>query len=117
MSELSNLKCEACSVGAKRVTTEEIKSLMEELKGWELIVEGDVQKLKRVFHTDDFIQSVSLTNAIAQLAEAEDHHPKIILEYSSVTVLWWTHKINGLHKNDFIMAYNTSLAYQNVLKK
>ena len=43
------------------------------------------------------------------LAEIEDHHPLIILEWGKVTVKWWSHKINGLHKNDFICAAKTDL--------
>ena len=41
------------------------------------------------------------------MAEAEDHHPLIVLEWGKVTVEWWTHKINGLHRNDFIAAAKT----------
>jgi 4a-hydroxytetrahydrobiopterin dehydratase len=41
------------------------------------------------------------------LAEEEDNHPMIVTEYGRVTVTWWTHKIKGLHKNDFIMAAKT----------
>ena len=43
----------------------------------------------------------------AELADEEDHHPKIILEWGKVTVYWWSHKIEGLHKNDFICAAKT----------
>ncbi len=50
----------------------------------------------------------SLTD-VAALAEIEDHHPLIILEWGKVTVKWWSHKINGLHKNDFICAAKTDL--------
>ncbi len=117
MSQLSNVSCEACNVGAKKLSVNEVESLMPEVAGWELIVEEGVQKLQRVFRTDNFNQSISFTNAIANLAETEHHHPLIIVEYSSVTVKWWTHKINALHKNDFIMAYNTSELYQKVLNK
>lgn len=112
MSQLSNLKCEACSVNAKKLTAGEIDSLMPEINGWKLIVDQDVQKLKRVFYTDNFNESMLFTNAIAKLAESENHHPLIVTEYASVTVIWWTHKINGLHKNDFIMANKTSLLSQ-----
>jgi 4a-hydroxytetrahydrobiopterin dehydratase len=55
---------------------------------------------------------LAFTNAVAELAEAEGHHPKLILEWGLVYVSWWTHKINGLHKNDFICAAKTDLLYQ-----
>jgi 4a-hydroxytetrahydrobiopterin dehydratase len=54
---------------------------------------------------------MAFTNAVAKLAESADHHPQLIVEYSSVTVLWWTHAIQGLHKNDFIMAAKTSMLF------
>ncbi|MBR8538338.1 4a-hydroxytetrahydrobiopterin dehydratase [Carboxylicivirga sediminis] len=114
MGTLDHLKCEACSVNAHRLSADEIASLMPDVPHWELIEDGTIQKLKRVFRTDNFIQSIALTNAIAEQAEKENHHPQLIVEYSSVTVIWWTHKIHGLHKNDFIMAYHTSTLYANM---
>ncbi|MCG8581557.1 MAG: 4a-hydroxytetrahydrobiopterin dehydratase [Bacteroidales bacterium] len=112
MNHLSNLKCEACNANAKRLTSDEIQSLMPDVEGWDLITDQKTLKLKRVFATKNYTHSVLFTNVVAELAEAENHHPLIILEYASVTVYWWTHKINGLHKNDFIMAYQTSLLFQ-----
>jgi len=49
----------------------------------------------------------SLTNRVGALAEAEGHHPALLTEWGRVTVTWWTHKIRGLHRNDFIMAAKT----------
>ena len=53
-----------------------------------------------------------LSNKIANLAEQEDHHPKISLEWGKVSVLWWSHKIKGLHRNDFICASKTDDLYK-----
>jgi len=44
---------------------------------------------------------------VGEIAEAEDHHPLVVTEWGRVTVQWWTHKIGGLHQNDFIMAAKT----------
>ena len=55
----------------------------------------------------NYAQALELTNKIAAIAEEEDHHPLINLEWGRVTVAWWTHLIKGLHKNDFIMAART----------
>lgn len=52
---------------------------------------------------------MAFTQKIAVLAEDENHHPAILTEWGKVTVLWWSHKINGLHVNDFIMAAKTDL--------
>ena len=104
MSKLNQMKCEACDASAKLLSPSEIESLMQEVGEWSLIQDSGTQKLQRVFHTHNYKKSISFTNAIAQLAETVNHHPLIIVEYSTVTVEWWSHKINGLHKNDFIMA-------------
>lgn len=53
------------------------------------------------------VSVLAFTNQVGQLAEEQGHHPAILLEYGKVTVRWWTHKINGLHRNDFIMAART----------
>ena len=108
MSKLAELTCEACSKSATTLSSDEISVLMLEIKGWELIVDSNIKKLKRVFKVKNYIEAVALTHKIADLAETVDHHPKIILEYGAVTVIWWSHNIQGLHKNDFIMADKTS---------
>lgn len=108
MAILSELTCEACSTNARLLTTNEIDTLLCDLSDWEVIVDSDMQKLKRQFQTKNYQKSLSFTNAVAVLAESVNHHPQIIVEYSSVTVIWWTHVIQGLHKNDFIMASKTS---------
>ena len=56
--------------------------------------------------------SLNFTNKVAELAEVEDHHPEIVLEWGNVTVSWWSHKIKGLHKNDFICASKTDDLFQ-----
>ena len=71
-----------------------------------------MKRLEKVFKFEDFIQALEFTNKIAVSAEQENHHPLIITEYGRVTVDWWTHKIGGLHKNDFIMAAKTDELYQ-----
>ncbi len=108
MEKLSQMKCEACDVTVTPLSNSEIDTLMQEVEGWDLIEESGIPKLKRVFKTTNYAKSMSLTNAIAQLAESVNHHPLMIVEYASVTVLWWSHRIKGLHRNDFIMAAKTS---------
>ena len=60
--------------------------------------------------------SRNFLNKVADLAEEEDHHPEIILEWGKVTVTWWSHKIRGLHKNDFICASKTDALFENLHK-
>ena len=108
LSQLSQLKCEACDANAKLLSQDEIESLLLQLQGWEIIVDSEIQKLKCKFSTKNYTKSMSFTNAVAEMADSINHHPQIIVEYASVTVIWWSHNIKGLHKNDFIMAAKTS---------
>jgi 4a-hydroxytetrahydrobiopterin dehydratase len=108
MTALSDLTCEACNTQTSPLTNDEIDSLHSELFGWEIIIDSNIKKLKRQFNTENYQQSIAFTNAVALLAESINHHPQIIMEYSCVTVIWWTHVIQGLHNNDFIMAAKTS---------
>jgi 4a-hydroxytetrahydrobiopterin dehydratase len=69
-----------------------------------LVQQEGIDKLERVFTFKDFAEALAFTNRVGALAEAEVHHPAILTEWGRVTVTLWTHKIRGLHRNDFIMA-------------
>jgi len=107
MNQLTNKTCVACRVGAPLATEDEINDFMQQLPNWSIVDENDVKRLKRVFAFNNFVDAVAFTQKIAVLAEDENHHPSILTEWGKVTVCWWTHKINGLHVNDFIMAAKT----------
>ena len=66
-----------------------------------------INKIQKVFNFKSYKDSVDFSNKVASLADDEDHHPQIVLEWGKVTVIWWSHKIEGLHKNDFICAAKT----------
>ena len=104
MSSLTSQKCVACQADAPKVTDDELVEFIKEIPDWEPITEDSILKLRRVFNFDDYAQAVQFSNQVADLAEEEDHHPAILLEWGKVQVIWWTHKILGLHKNDFIAA-------------
>ena len=107
MSSLTSQKCVACQADAPKVTDEELVEFIKEIPDWETTTEDSILKLRRVFNFDDYAQAVQFSNQVADLAEEEDHHPAILLEWGKVQVTWWTHKILGLHKNDFIAAAKT----------
>lgn len=107
MSTLTQQHCEACRADAPKVGEQEQAELQREVPEWEIIEESGEQQLKRVFAFRDFAAALVFTNKVAELAESENHHPALLLEYGKVTVRWWTHKIGGLHRNDFIMAART----------
>ena len=109
MSDLVQQKCVACRADAPRVADDELPDLLKQIPDWQSITNDSVLKLNKVFNFDNYSDAISFTNKIAQLAEEEDHHPAILLEWGRVEVTWWTHKIGGLHKNDFIAAAKTDL--------
>jgi 4a-hydroxytetrahydrobiopterin dehydratase len=80
--------------------------LLKEIDNWDLIHE-EVKQLKKTFSFSSYKESVDFSNKVAKMADIEDHHPTITLEWGKVTVVWWSHKIKGLHKNDFICAAKT----------
>jgi len=104
---LVSQRCVACRRDAPRVTDEEMATFLPEIPEWELQDHDGVPRLVRTFRVRTFRDAVALTNTIADLAEAEGHHPALLTEWRKVTVSWWTHKIHGLHRNDFIMAAKT----------
>ena len=103
MTELSEKTCSACEIGAPLVRHDQQIDLLKELDGW-IINNSDISKLIKEFKFDNYEQSIRFTNLIADLAEVQDHHPKITLEWGKVNLEWWSHKIKGLHMNDFICA-------------
>ena len=107
MNKLTQLNCVACRGGDPKLTDSEITDLQPHVPQWQLVTQDNILRLQRVFKLKDYAQSLEFTNKIAAIAEAEDHHPLIILEWGRVTVQWWTHVVKGLHKNDFIMAAKT----------
>ncbi len=107
MTDLYRMKCVACRAGEPMLTDDEIHMLHPQIPDWQVKEVDGVNRLERVFKFKNFAQALEFTNKVGAIADEEDHHPMIITEYGKVTVDWWTHKIGGLHKNDFIMAAKT----------
>ena len=107
MSDLKQQKCEACNADAPKVSDDELAELMREIPEWTPVARDGVMQLERVFKFKNFKQAFAFTNRVGAIAEAEFHHPTLVTEWGKVTVTWWTHAINGLHRNDFIMAART----------
>lgn len=111
MSYLIEQACEACRADAPRVTETELAALMKELPDWQVEERSGEKQLERAFKFKNFAQALAFSNEVGGLAESENHHPSILTEWGRVTVTWWTHKIGGLHKNDFVMAARTDQLY------
>lgn len=107
MNELSEQRCEACRADAPKVTEQEAVELQRQIPEWEQIDSDGVPQLRRVFKLKNFAEALAFANRVGELAEEQGHHPAILVEYGKLTVRWWTHKIGGLHRNDFIMAART----------
>lgn len=114
MPKLTEMSCVACRRDAPTVTDEEIAELHPQVREWELVEVDGIKRLTRVFGFDDFVQALEFTGRVGQLAEEEGHHPALLTEWGRTTVSWWTHKIKGLHRNDFIMAAKTDRLYGGV---
>ncbi|EGY53508.1 4a-hydroxytetrahydrobiopterin dehydratase [Neisseria shayeganii] len=106
-TELAQQRCEACRADAPKVSDAELSELMRLIPDWQAVVIDGVLQLKRVFGFKNFKQAMAFSNRLADLAETEGHHPGIFTEWGKVTVTWWSHSIQGLHRNDFIMAAKT----------
>ncbi len=112
MQSLTQKSCEACRVGAPLATDSEIEQMMPQIPDWQIIEVDGINQLKREFSFDNFLEALAFTNKVGELAESEGHHPALLTEWGKVTVRWWTHKINGLHVNDFIMAAKTDTLFR-----
>ncbi len=90
----------------------EIQKLFAELASWELISADGEDRLQKKFQFKNFGQALAFTDQVGALAEKENHHPAMLTEWGLVTVTWWTHKVHGLHLNDFVMAARTDELYE-----
>lgn len=104
MDTLTNEKCTACRRDSPRVTEAEVAELKPHIPEWTLLEREGIERIERIYRFANFAEALAFTNRVGALAEEEGHHPAILTEWGRVTVTLWTHKIRGLHRNDFIMA-------------
>lgn len=100
--ELTKKSCVPCRGGIPAMTKEQAEEMAALTLGWELF--EDAKKIRHKFEVENFVQALKLVVLIAELAESEDHHPDITFGWGYCSVVFYTHKIGGLHENDFIMA-------------
>ena len=101
--DLNNRHCVPCEGGTPALTAEEIDTYLVQTPEWE-IIDDENGKIGRVFKFKDFSHTMKFVDAVAALAEEEDHHPEMHVSYSKVIVELSTHAIGGLSENDFILA-------------
>jgi 4a-hydroxytetrahydrobiopterin dehydratase len=103
VNELSEKKCAPCEGGVLPLTRAEITALREQLHpDWS--VAADAKSLRRSLKFKDFYRTMSFVNALAHIANSEDHHPDLEVGYNYCRVTFTTHAIGGLSQNDFICA-------------
>ncbi len=101
MIDLAAKACVPCRGGVPPLKGADLQELQQELSTWRVV---DEHHLEKTFEFSDFRSALDFTNRIGHLAEEQGHHPDIHLAWGKVTVLIWTHKINGLTESDFILA-------------
>jgi 4a-hydroxytetrahydrobiopterin dehydratase len=111
MEPLAQMHCVACRKDAPTVTEAEIAELKPQIPDWELVELDGIERLRKVFAFGNFAEALAFTDEVGALAEEEGHHPALLTEWGRTTVTWWTHKIRGLHRNDFVMAAKTDRLY------
>jgi len=104
---LAQEKCVPCRGDAPKMTASEIAEAARQVPAWKVIEVDGESRLVREFKLADFARALEFANKVGRVAEAEDHHPALLVEWGKVTVSWWTHSIGGLHHNDFVMAAKT----------
>jgi 4a-hydroxytetrahydrobiopterin dehydratase len=109
--ELAQKECKPCKGDVPPLKGADLKDMQNKLDaGWDVV---DEHHLEKTYTFDDYEQSVFFTNAVAKIAQEQDHHPDILLTYGKVKVTVWTHSIDGLTESDFVFAAKTEEAHQN----
>jgi 4a-hydroxytetrahydrobiopterin dehydratase len=101
--DLATQHCVPCEGGTPPLPRAEAERLLAQVEGWTLI-EGEPLKIARRVKRKDFAGAMAFVNQVAELAEAEGHHPDLCVSWNRVTLELFTHAIGGLSGNDFIMA-------------
>lgn len=101
---LADRRCVPCEGGVAPLTAERVAPLLAQLDGWRLEEADGHQQLVKSFRTRDFIGAVEFVNRLTPIAEAEGHHPDLLVTWGRVRVQLWTHVAGGLTENDFVLA-------------
>ena len=100
--KLASRACVPCRGGIPPLGEVDARRLLEGTPEWRLEENGT--RLKRRFEFEDFVKAMAFVNRVADIAEEQGHHPDIAIHWNKVDLVLWTHKIGGLHENDFILA-------------
>jgi 4a-hydroxytetrahydrobiopterin dehydratase len=100
--DLARRQCVPCRKGTPALARERIESLRRQVSpDWSLV---DGHHLQREFHLKSFREALALANRIGEIAEGQNHHPDLLVSWGMLRISLFTHVIDGLHENDFILA-------------
>src|SRR3569832_2438039 len=106
---LSHQQCTPCRGGIPPLSREQAEGLLQEIPEWSLA--NEATRIQRTYKFKNFAEALAFVNRVGDIAEAQGHHPDIGLGWGYCTVTLYTHKIKGLHENDFIIAAKCDRAY------
>ena len=99
--DLANKSCVPCQEGGKALSAEQISTLNTHLDAWTVV---DDHHLSKAYAFNDFAQALDFVNKVGEIAETQNHHPDLSFGWGKAQVIIYTHAVNGLHENDFILA-------------
>jgi 4a-hydroxytetrahydrobiopterin dehydratase len=99
---LAEKTCVACRGGVPPLDRAEAERLLAQTPEWAL--KDEARRIERTFRFNNFKEAMHFVTKVGELAEAEQHHPDITFGWGYATIVLYTHKIKGLHENDFILA-------------
>jgi 4a-hydroxytetrahydrobiopterin dehydratase len=100
--DLATRHCIPCEAGTPPLSGPRLEEALRDAPGWE--ARAGSTRIARRFELRDFVEAMRFVNGMAEVAEAEGHHPDFTVHYRRVDVELWTHAIGGLSENDFILA-------------
>lgn len=106
---LTEKSCVPCRGGVPPMEPKQAEEMLAQVPGWSLT--HDATRLERRYTFKNFIAALNFVNQVGRIAEEEGHHPDITFGWGYATVEFYTHKIGGLHDNDFIMAAKSNALY------
>ena len=110
MEPLNKQRCVPCRADSPRLDNEQARQLLTSIPGWHIEKQSGIPRLVKSFNFGSFREAFEFAARVSEIAEQQNHHPLITVEWGKATIQWWTHSISGLHLNDFIMAARTQVA-------
>jgi 4a-hydroxytetrahydrobiopterin dehydratase len=102
-TELRQKRCVSCESGVPALSQDQVRALLGSVPHWQLAADG--KRIRREWKVRDFMEAIAFFGRVAQIAQAEDHHPDLhLIGYRDVTIEISTHAVGGLTENDFILA-------------